>query len=158
MIRISSGQIFESREKISQLLGGDTQKGIAKSARYRKLILLFTNSEMLYLDHFYPRGSHDNCLFTGIGRLGNQDAPDTNPMYDLNIAVMGHISTGRRLLLFEKQGESYCFRGEYSLKETHQNIQPDEEGTMRRVFVFHITRKCDVFEIEDEIEEAGLVR
>lgn len=148
MIRMVFGQSFGSRDEISRLLGGDTQKGIAKSAKYDNLILLFTNSEMLYMDHFYPKGCFDNCLFTGIGRLGNQDAPETNPTYDLNIAVMAHLSTGRRLLLFEKKDNLYYFRGEYSLRETHQNIQPDDANKMRRVFVFHITRVSDFFEME----------
>lgn len=149
MMQMRFGQTFESREKISQLLGGDTQKGIAKSARFESLILLFMNTDGLYLDHFYPKGSYANCLFTGIGRVGNQDSPVDNPMYDLNVAVMAHLSTGKRLLLFEKDGGLYHFRGEYSLKETHQNIQPDDEGKMRRVFVFHIVRKSDTFEIEE---------
>ena len=45
-------------------------------------ILLFKNAEELYSDHFYPKGSEDYCLYTGIG---HQDSPKNR---SLNIAVM----------------------------------------------------------------------
>jgi len=35
-------------------------------------ILLFTNEAELYADFFYPKGTYDNCLYTGIGRRGHK--------------------------------------------------------------------------------------
>ena len=59
-------------------------------------------------------------------------------MYNLNIEVLSHKANHKHLLLFEKNDSNYVFVGEYQLIETHQNVQPDENNIMRRVFVFHL--------------------
>lgn len=59
-------------------------------------------------------------------------------MYNLDIEVLSHKANHKYLLLFEKNNSNYVFVGEYQLIETHQNIQPDENNIMRRVFVFHL--------------------
>ena len=143
-MELKFNQAFKSRKKISELLGGDVQKGIAKSAK-TNTILLFTNSEELYSDYFYPAGTFQYCMYTGIGREGHQDSPDENSMYDLNMDVLTHRLTGRHLLVFEKRGTLYHFIGEYQLTETHQNVQPDQKQHLRRVFVFHLKKISDVF-------------
>ena len=74
---------------------------------------------------------------TGIGRNGHQDSIDNN-MYRLNIEVLSHKMNKRHLLVFEKRKSAYYFAGEYRLMETHQNVQPDSTGILRRVFVFHL--------------------
>jgi len=135
-MELAFGQCFNSRKEISKLLGGDTQKGIAPSSK-EPVILLFTNSGELYTDYFYPKEKYTYCMYTGIGRVGHQDSIENN-MYDLNIAVMSHMANGKRLLLFEKRDLSYYFVGEYQLTETHQNVQPDDDNDLRRVFVFHL--------------------
>lgn len=68
-------------------------------------------------------------------------------MYDLNMAVLSHKKQGKPLLLFEKRKRKYCFVGEYELTETHQNIQPDDEKFLRRVFVFHLKKIADTAEL-----------
>ena len=141
---LHSGHVFQSRQEISNLLGGDTQKGITKSSK-TPTILMFKNAEELYSDYFYPRGSHDFCMYTGIGRIGHQDSIE-NTMYNLNIDVLAHTSTGRHLLIFEKERASYIFIGEYELLETHQNVQPDDCGQLRRVFVFHLKKIADTYD------------
>ena len=45
LMELKSDQAFESRKKISALLGGDVRKGIAKSAK-TNTILLFTCVEV----------------------------------------------------------------------------------------------------------------
>lgn len=129
-------QRFDTRQEISDLLGGDTQKGIAVSAQ-TDTILLFMNQGEIYTDFFYPAGTYGSCLYTGIGRYGHQDSIENN-MYDLNIAVMSHRLNKRHLLLFEKKDKALYFIGEYRLTETHQNIQPDADNKLRRVFVYHL--------------------
>lgn len=136
-------QVFKSRQEISDILGGDRQKGIALS-RKASVILLFTNEDELYTDYFYPKGSYDYCMYTGIGRFGHQDSLENN-MYDLNIAVLSHQRDERHLLVFEKRDALYYFLGEYRLLETHQNVQPDERNEMRRVFVFHLKKIADTY-------------
>lgn len=137
-------QAFQSRREISLLLGGDLQKGITAS-RKTKSILLFMNSEELYTDYFYPQGTYHYCMYTGIGRKGHQDSPDQNATYNLNMAVLNHKANHQHLLVFEKRERAYHFIGEYSLTETHQNIQPDDAQNLRRVFVFHLERISDTF-------------
>lgn len=139
------GQQYNSRQEISDLLGGDTQKGIAVSTK-TNTILLFMNENGIYDDYFYPPKTHDYCMYTGIGRLGHQDSVDNN-MYPLNIHVLSHKINGRHLLVFEKQGSSFLFAGEYALTETHQNVQPDANNILRRVFVFHLKQVSDTFSI-----------
>lgn len=81
-------QTFNNRKEISDLLGGDLQKGIVPTKKINA-ILLFTNENEIYTDYFYPKGTYDNCMYTGIGRLGHQDSINNN-MYDLNIEVLSH--------------------------------------------------------------------
>ena len=55
-MKLSFKQKFNTRQEISVLLGGDTQKGIAVSAQ-TDTILLFMNDGEIYTDYFYPTGS-----------------------------------------------------------------------------------------------------
>jgi len=142
-IRLTKGDSFDTRAEIAELLGGSNQDGIAVSDKV-KAILLFANEEELYKDYFFPKGTYENCLYTGIGRDGHQDSPSNN-RYSLNIDVLSHKKDRRALLVFEKQGTKYCFIGKYKLMETHQNIQPDKHGNLRRVFAFHIKWMSDAF-------------
>ncbi len=141
---LNSNHLFANREEINKLLGGDMQKGIVKP-KETPTILLFMNSEGLYIDYFFPKGSHDFCMYTGIGTCGHQDSINNN-MYYLNMAVLTHAADRRHLLLFEKKNSSYCFAGEYQLIETHQNVQPDAMGALRRVFVFHLKKISDSYD------------
>ena len=136
-------QKFNSRVEIGDLLGGDVVKGIVTTNKINA-ILLFTNEEELYSDYFYPRGSYNYCLYTGIGRFGNQDSIENN-MYDLNISVLNHKKDKKPLLVFEKKNSKYYFIWEYELTETHQNTQPDDDDNLRRVFVFNLKKIKDNF-------------
>jgi len=117
MVELKKNQRFNSRNEISSLLGGDVQKGIAIS-KNADVILLFTNLKELYNDNFYPKGTYDYCLYTGIGRIGHQDSLQNN-MYDLNMSILNHKKNNRKILIFENQNSGYYFLGEYELTETH---------------------------------------
>ena len=143
---LEQGYEFVNRVEISKLLGGNPQSGITLATK-TKAILLFQNEKELYDDYFYPKGTHNYCMYTGIGRTGHQDSL-TNKMYDLNIAVLSHKKQDMPLLLFEKKKGNYYFVGEYELTETHQNIQPDDNNFLRRVFVFHLKKVSDCITIE----------
>ena len=142
-IKLVHNQKFNSRAEIKALLGGNLMNGITTSSKI-DAILLFTNEEELYADYFYPKDTYDNCLYTGIGRRGHQDSLDKKT-YNLNIDVLSHKRDKRALLVFEKRETKYYFIGRYQLVETHQNIQPDADDNLRRVFVFHIKKSADVF-------------
>ena len=51
------------------------------------------------------------------------------------------------IMIFEKKKGKYHFVGEYKLTETHQNIQPDDNNFLRRVFIFHLTKISDSIEL-----------
>lgn len=142
---LKNNQIFQSREDIGKLLGGDLMKGIVPTKKINA-ILLFTNENEIYTDYFYPKGTYEYCMYTGIGRIGHQDSLDNN-MYNLNIAVLTHKKENMPLLMFEKKNSKYYFVGEYELTETHQNIQPDNNNELRRVFIFHLKKLNDSFNI-----------
>lgn len=143
-MKLTFKQKFETRQEITNIFGGDIQKGIAVSHDY-PVILLFINDAGLYDDYFYPKGKYEYCMYTGIGREGNQDSIDNN-MYNINIEVLAHKANDKKLLLFEKENSNYYFIGEYKLIETHQNVQPDRHNKMRRVFVFHLEQVADTYE------------
>ena len=142
---LTENQMFKSREEIGNLLGGDLMKGIVPTSKINA-ILLFTNENEVYTDYFYPKDTHEYCMYTGIGRKGHQDSLDNN-MYNLNIAVLTHKKENMPLLMFKKRNSKYYFVGEYELTETHQNIQPDYNNNLRRVFIFHLKRLKSTFNI-----------
>lgn len=150
-IELKYGQEFLRRANIHKLLGGNQEHGITIATKVNA-ILLFMNEEGLYSDHFYPKGSEANCLYTGIGRVGHQDSIE-NRCYYLNIAVMSHKQDKRPLLLFEKKAGTYCFVGEYRLIETYQNEQPDDNNVLRRVFVFHLEKVSGLAKLKTKTEE-----
>lgn len=142
-MKLEFNQIFTNRQEIANKFGGDIQKGITLSSSENE-ILLFTNNLELYTDYFYPKGSYDYCMYTGIGREGHQDSIN-NKTYKLNIEVLAHSVNKKHLLVFEKRNTAYYFIGEYQLLETHQNVQPDKNNEMRRVFVFHLKRIAETY-------------
>lgn len=136
-------QQFKSRKEINKILGSDIIKGISltKSA---DAIVLIMNDEELYSDYFYPKNTYDYCMYTGIGRYGHQDSLQNN-MYDRNMAVLTHKKDKRTLLVFDRDKNSYIFAGQYELIETHQNVQPDDNNKLRRVFVFHLKQIANTY-------------
>ena len=145
-INLSQNQEFNTRQEISDLLGGDVQKGIAPSSK-ANIILLFRNEDEIYADYFYPKGTYDYFMYTGIGREGHQDSLKNN-MYKLNIDVLTHKRNNNLLLVFEKRNSKYYFVGEYGLTEMHQNIQPDDNNKLRRVFVFHLEKTSNTVNLK----------
>lgn len=145
-IKLTQNQKFNSRKDISDLLGGDAQKGIAPSRKI-DAILLFKNEKEIYTDYFFPKGTYEHYMHTGIGRKGHQDSLENN-MYKLNIDVLTHKINGKSLLVFEERNDNHYFIGEYRLLETLQNNQSDDEDHMRRVFVFHLRKTSDMFECD----------
>ena len=115
---------------------------------FRILFTIMHSNTYLEKGHyFYPTGSYSHCMYTGIGRRGHQDSPDENKhLYHLNIEVLSHRTNKKHLLVFEKKDKAMYFVGEYRLTEMHQNVQPDENGMLRRVFVFQLTQVSDYFE------------
>lgn len=135
-MEISYKQKFKDRRAINKVLGSDIVKGISLTKRADAIVLIM-NDEELYSDYFYPKNTYDYCMYTGIGRYGHQDSLNNN-MYSRNMDVLTHKKDKRTLLVFDKDKDYYFFAGQYELIETHQNVQPDKNNELRRVFVFHL--------------------
>lgn len=123
--------------------------------------MLIINKDELYTDVIYKKDGVNHILYTGIGKIGNQDSvfKDNGTIsncYNLNMEVLSHFANEKALLVFNKEddkknGSNYECIGEYQLVETHQNVQPDDNGDLRRVFVFHlkeINADKDVYDIK----------
>ena len=133
---------FRNRKEIGNLLGGNIQMGITKSTKINAILLFTNEKEEAYNDYFEPEGTYENCVFTGIGRQGDQDDPQNNiRMYNLNRAVIEHKANDKPLLLFEKKDSSYYFVGEYRLIET----DTEEDENSRIVYIFRIKKVADSF-------------
>lgn len=142
-MEITYKQKFKGRREINNMLGSDIVKGISLT-KSNDAIVLILNDEELYSDYFYPKNTYDYCMYTGIGRYGHQDSLQNN-MYDRNMAVLTHKKDKRTLLVFDRDKNNYIFAGQYELIETHQNVQPDDNHELRRVFVFHLKQISNTY-------------
>lgn len=142
-MEITYKQKFKGRREINNMLGSDIVKGISLT-KNNDAIVLILNDEELYSDYFYPKNTYDYCMYTGIGRYGHQDSLQNN-MYDRNMAVLTHKKDKRTLLVFDRDKNNYIFAGQYELIETHQNVQPDDNHELRRVFVFHLKQISNTY-------------
>ena len=105
--------------------------------------LKFLDGSMIAIDTI----AVENEISDNMYQRSELDSPDENKhMYHLNIEVLSHRTNKKHLLVFEKKDKAMYFVGEYRLTEMHQNVQPDENGMLRRVFVFHLTQVSDYFE------------
>ncbi|WP_295629303.1 hypothetical protein, partial [uncultured Intestinimonas sp.] len=76
-------------------------------------------------------------------------ASATPLLLKLNISYQGTFLYCPHIMgqcIFEKKEGAFFFVGEYRLKETHQNVQPDADGVLRRVFVFHLGQISTTFQ------------
>lgn len=145
-MKITCKQKFRDRREINKVLGSDIQKGISISNKADAVVLIMNDKE-LYSDYFYPKNTYDYCMYTGIGRYGHQDSLNNN-MYSRNMDVLTHKKDKRTLLVFDRDKNNYIFAGQYELIETHQNVQPDDNHELRRVFVFHLKQISDTYEFK----------
>lgn len=124
---LSPGDILTNDELV-QLLKVGNAGGMRWSNARNLLVLIADHTKSLYDD----RWDGDVLHYTGKGRTGNQQLSDQNKR------LAEQRQTGISVLLFEvfTQGQ-YQFVGPAELSgEVHSEIQPDESGAPRTVFVF----------------------
>jgi hypothetical protein len=128
------GALYNRREQIHGLLGGQRQGGISTPAD-SPYVILFTGEagkQHGYHDfwdeynvlHYYGEGQRGDMKFSGG-----------------NLAIREHLGNGKRLLLFQMMGHGrpYRFLGEFQfLSAYEQTGVPDTNGHRRKALVFKL--------------------
>ncbi|HET9032049.1 MULTISPECIES: HNH endonuclease [Lysobacterales] len=136
------GALYNRREQIHGLLGGQRQGGISTPAT-SPYVILFTGEagkQHGYHDfwdeenvlHYYGEGQRGDMTFSGG-----------------NLAIREHLRSGKRLLLFQMMGHGrpYRFLGEFQFLSTYQQVGvPDTNGMPRKALVFKLQPLESAFE------------
>lgn len=134
MLELPQKGMVLNNKQITEVFGCQFEGGIRKSKKNHLLVLINDPAQSLYQN----RWEKDVFYFTAIGKKGNQslETPWQNrDLSQVNIA-------GQRVFLFEKlKPAHYRFQGEVVVGQPVTEIQPDEAGHDREVFVFPVRLK-----------------
>ena len=105
--------------------------GMRRSRKTNTLLLICDHTKGLYDDVWYEDVLH----YTGMGKVGDQVLKGNQ-----NKTLYESGSNGIRVYLFEVlEPAKYIYRGEVKLVDKpYQNTQPDDNGNMRKVWMFPI--------------------
>lgn len=126
------GKIYNRKEEIHGVYGGQGQGGISTPSKHA-MVLLFTSdagSSYGYQDQFRPDGMF---WYTGEGQVGDME------ILRGNAAIYFHEKTGKQLHLFEyikKAHVRYLGRAQYV--GHHIEERADREGCIRNAIIFHL--------------------
>lgn len=131
---IAPGETLLRRE-IHDKYGGSRQGGIGPS-RVSQNVLIFTDPAKGEAFGYNYDGWHDDGTFhyTGEGQVGDQSFRAGNK------AIRDHLPNGRSLRVFESNGASTTYVGEFELADPGYEVAdaPDRNGEMRSVIVFRL--------------------
>ena len=118
-----------TNDDLTTRLGCSPQGGMRRSHETNTLTIVSNHIESIYDD----RWDGDVLYYTGMGRQGDQSLT-----FMQNRTLANHIEEGTRVLHFEVFNTGvYTFVGEMELcREPIEEIQPDEDGRLRKVYVF----------------------
>lgn len=108
------------------------QGGMRRALRTNSLIIVSNHIESLYDDRWIDDVLH----YTGMGRRGDQSLTHTQ-----NKTLNESNTNGVEVYLCEVfRDKEYTFRGRVQLvRDPYQENQPDDDGNMRKVWVFPVT-------------------
>ncbi len=116
--------------------------GMRKSKKTGTLVIISDKTKPFYHDNW----KNGILLYTGMGKHGDQvlKGNQNQTLYDSD-------TNGIAVFLFEVLVKSvYTYRGQVKLAESpYQTDQPDEEGRVRKVWIFPITPILGDEEIDD---------
>jgi hypothetical protein len=123
------------RVELHEQYGGRRQNGISMS-RQSPNVFLFTSATGVQYGYEYDGWEGpDLYKYTGEGQLGDQDDSQGNG------AILNHQQEGRALRLFEADGTTVTYIGEFVL-DPEQPYEladaPDLDGSVRTVYVFRL--------------------
>lgn len=122
------GDIVDNKKLTEAYKVGNTG-GMRRSKAHNCLVVISDHSKTLYEDKW-----HDGVLhYTGMGKTGDQDID-----FAQNRTLNESRSNGVAVHLFEvMDAKEYTFRGEVELVgQPYQEEQPDQDGNMRKVWMF----------------------
>lgn|GEM_PF-1439623 len=116
-----------------------TQRGIRVAGRSpdTKLVVFITGSASDYkIEHPYQdHWKGDTLFYTGEGQIGDQQ------MTQGNLALKNSMTDRFPVYGFRKLPDGgYAYLGRFQVNAIHEEQQPDNTGTPRRVYVFEMTR------------------
>ena len=122
-----------TNQKIVEIFKCGNQGGMRRSTKKNCLVLITDHTKSLYHDRMDSEGV---LHYTGMGKIGDQTLSRQNKtLYNSRISDI-------KILFFEKYSEKslYKFIGEVELiNEPYQEIQADEKGELRKVYVFPLS-------------------
>lgn len=124
------------RRELHAQYGGGWYGGIEPTSKSPN-VLLFSDQAAgekfgYNFDGWHPDGTFH---YTGEGQVGDQ------LMREGNRAIRDHLDRGRALRLFEKDGTSVIYVGEFAVPDDSHWVldeAPDRDGMKRSVFVFRL--------------------
>lgn len=127
---LTEGQILTNQE-ICHIFGCSPQGGMRRSQATNTLILVsdYSNPEVPYHDRWIGPILH----YIGIGRIGDQTLTSQN-----KTLAESNQNSDLGIFFFEVfEPKRYTYRGRVVLADNpYQEIQEDEEGTPRQVWIF----------------------
>ncbi len=120
-----------SNDRLQKIFKCGNMGGMRKSTKTGTLVIISDKTKPFYHDNW----KDGVLLYTGMGKYGDQvlRGNQNQTLYNSNTNGIG-------VFLFEVMKKSvYTFRGQVKLVGTpYQTDQPDEEGRVRRVWIFPV--------------------
>lgn len=119
--------------------------GILPSNKNKAIVIVSTHGKGIYSD----RWEGDTFYYTGEGQEGDQNLNGRNK------SLSRTAKNGNTIYFFEKfKVNEYIYRGIVKLVgEPHQEEQPDQNGNMRKVWMFPMQLVKDINAVEAEADE-----
>lgn len=137
--RISNLKINDvlTNKDINEIFKCSTSGGMNKSLKTNSLVLFAKHNDDSYTDTWTEDGILNYC---GMGLVGDQDV---NYRYNKDLANSNY--TDIKVYLFESYVENeYYYRGEvYLCGEIFEDVAPDKNGNIRKVYKFPLKCKSD---------------
>lgn len=140
-----------TNDEMRSAFGVGKMGGMRKSNTNNCLVIISDHTKGLYDDRWYG----DELHYTGMGKKGDQQLEGNQ-----NITLYESDTNGISVYLFEVLNpKEYTYHGEVRLSgEPYQEDQPDEDGNIRKVWMFPIKPIGPKAEIESERIETSKKR
>ncbi len=126
------GRVFQTRDEIKEIFGGDNQKGIENSQIEQTVVVVSNPFDRRYDNRHLADGSYQY-----YGQRAQRDADAW--FGNNNRKLRDHAANGRSVLLFIRDQHGIRFDGEW-LYDRHFEIQVDFEDRQRPHVVFILVR------------------
>lgn len=131
-----------SNNQLQKIFKCGNMGGMRKSKQTSTLVIISDKTKPFYHDNW----NNGVLLYTGMGKYGDQTLKGNQ-----NQTLYDSDTNGIAVYLFEVMTKAvYTFRGQVKLSDTpYQTDQPDEEGRVRKVWIFPITPVDDMKDLEN---------